>query len=440
MIELLKDYKSCKPDIQGSKDKIVETLLSYGVEIASIEAKQSPTVTLYEIVPARGVRIAKIRTLQDDIALCLGTDQIRISVNKGSLGIEVPADDPTIVGLREILETEAWQKTKAALPIAFGRTVEDKPCIIDLAKMPHLLMAGATGQGKSVGINTMIMSLIMKKKPSEVKFIMIDPKQVEMTMFAGLENHYLAKLPSQPAIITDVSDAVFALKAVVKEMENRYQTLKRAGARNIGEYSGYMPYIVVFVDEFADLMLNAGGQVEYPITRIAQLARAVGIHLVIATQRPSVNIITGLIKANFPARVAYRVISAIDSRIILDRTGAERLIGRGDMIISTGKDIVRAQCSFVDTPEISKIVDSIRNTEGEGALILKEKKSLACSVLAEDDPLLRDVQDFLYDFRYYSQDHIMRYFQIDSERMQIIEGQLAIQGTIIKKRFDYVFR
>jgi DNA segregation ATPase FtsK/SpoIIIE, S-DNA-T family len=360
-----------------NKDRIIETLKNYSIEISKISATIGPTVTLYEINPAPGVRISKIKNLEDDIALSLSALGIRIIApipGKGTIGIEVPNQKPEIVSMRSIIASEKFQKTDFELPIALGKTISNEIFIADLAKMPHLLMAGATGQGKSVGLNAILVSLLFKKHPSQIKFVLVDPKKVELTLFNIIEKHFLAKLPdSSEAIITDTKKVIYTLNSLCIEMDNRYELLKDAQVRNLKEYNvkfisrrlnpkeghRYLPYIVLVVDEFADLIMTAGKEVEMPIARLAQLARAIGIHLVIATQRPSVNIITGTIKANFPARIAFRVSSKIDSRTILDGSGADQLIGRGDMLLSTGNDLIRIQCAFVDTPEVERIAEFI---------------------------------------------------------------------------------
>ena len=394
----LKDYKFPTPDMLdhhedknqevtraeliSNKDRIVETLKNYSIEIVKIVASPGPTVTLYEIIPAPGIRISKIKNLEDDIALSLSALGIRIIApipGKGTIGIEVPNAKPQVVSMLTMINSDQFQNNKYELPIAIGKTVSNEPFVTDLTKMPHLLMAGATGQGKSVGLNAIIASLLYKKHPAELKFIMVDPKKVELSLYNTIERHYLAKLPdSEEAIITDVKKVVRTLNSLCIEMDTRYDLLKQAQVRNIKEYNPkfisrqlnpehghhYMPYIVVIVDEFADLIMTAGREVEQPIARLAQLARAVGIHLIIATQRPTVNIITGTIKANFPARVAFRVTSKIDSRTILDTGGADQLIGRGDMLLSSGSEIVRLQCALIDTPEIQRIVDYIGSQRG----------------------------------------------------------------------------
>jgi S-DNA-T family DNA segregation ATPase FtsK/SpoIIIE len=386
-LDLMADYNESPSAVQNdelisNKNKIIETLRNYSIEIIQIKATIGPTVTLYEIVPAPGVRISKIKNLEDDIALSLSALGIRIIApipGKGTIGIEVPNQNPQIVSMKTMLSSEKFQNSKMELPIALGKTIANEPYIADLAKMPHLLMAGATGQGKSVGLNAIIASLLYKKHPAEIKFVMVDPKKVELSLFNKIERHFLAKLPdSEEAIITDTRKVVRTLNSLTIEMDQRYDLLKDAQVKNIKEYNTkfiarklnpndghrFLPYIILVVDEFADLMMTAGKEVETPITRLAQLARAIGIHLIIATQRPSVNIITGTIKANFPARVAFRVISKIDSRTILDTGGADQLVGRGDMLLSTGNDLIRLQCAFIDTPEIDNIVDFIGAQRG----------------------------------------------------------------------------
>ena len=386
-LDMLNDYGGKKAEIdnaelEANKNKIVETLGNYGIAIDKIKATIGPTVTLYEIVPAAGIRISKIKNLEDDIALSLAALGIRIIApipGKGTIGIEVPNSKPETVSMRSVLSSEKFQNSKYALPCAIGKTISNETYVFDLAKMPHILMAGATGQGKSVGLNAIVASLLYSKHPSELKFVMVDPKKVELTLYNRIERHYLAKLPdSEDAIITDVKKVVRTLNSLCIEMDQRYDLLKAAECRNIIEYNEkfkarrllpteghrFLPYIVLVVDEFADLIMTAGREVEAPIARIAQLARAVGIHLIIATQRPSVNIITGSIKANFPARIAFRVISQVDSKTILDQSGANQLIGRGDMLLSTGNDLVRLQCAFIDTPEVERVTDFIGSQRG----------------------------------------------------------------------------
>ena len=371
-----------KEELEANKDKIVQTLSHYDIKIAKIKATIGPAVTLYEIVPEAGIRISRIKNLEDDIALSLSALGIRIIApipGKGTIGIEVPNQNPEIVSIKSLLGSDKFKNTPFELPFVLGKTVSNETFIADLAKMPHLLMAGATGQGKSVGLNTIITSLLYKKHPSQIKFVMIDPKKVELTLFSRIERHFLAKLPdSEEAIITDTKKVIRTLNSLNIEMDTRYDLLRDAQVRNIREYNEkffnrklnptdghrFLPYIVLVIDEFADLIMTAGREIETPLTRLAQLARATGIHLIIATQRPSVNIITGTIKANFPARIAFRVISKIDSRTILDSSGADQLIGRGDMLLSTGSDLIRLQCAFVDTPEIEKLTDFIGSQRG----------------------------------------------------------------------------
>ncbi|MBP5548198.1 MAG: DNA translocase FtsK [Bacteroidales bacterium] len=387
-IDILEDWekknvKVTSEELLSNKDRIVETLRNYGIEIVEITASPGPTVTLYEIKPAAGIRISKIKSLEDDIALSLAALGIRIIApipGKGTIGIEVPNANPQVVSMRTMLTSDAFKNSKAELPIAFGKTISNDVFVTDLAKMPHLLMAGATGTGKSVGLNAVIASLLYKKHPAELKFVMVDPKKVELSLYNAIERHYLAKLPdSEEAIITDVKKVVRTLNSLCIEMDQRYDMLKAAKVRNIQEYNPkftsrqlnpdhghrFLPYIVLVIDEFADLIMTAGKEVELPICRLAQLARAVGIHLIIATQRPTTNIITGAIKANFPARIAFRVISAIDSRTILDTGGANQLIGRGDMLISlAGKDLVRCQCALIETVEIERLASFIGSQRG----------------------------------------------------------------------------
>lgn len=387
LIEYLETYDEYKGEIdreelEANKDQIIETLLNYKIEIIKIKATIGPTVTLYEIVPAPGVRISKIKNLEDDIALSLAALGIRIIApipGKGTIGIEVPNRKKQMVALRDVLTVPRFTEAKMDLPIALGKTIANEVFVADLAKMPHLLIAGATGQGKSVGINVVLMSLLYKKHPSQVKLVLIDPKKVELSPYSKIENHFLGYLPGSPEpIVTETERVVGTLNSLCIEMEQRYDLMKRAQCRNIKEYNqkfvkrrlnpekghAFMPYIVLVIDEFADLIMTAGKEIELPIGRLAQLARAVGIHLIIATQRPSVNIITGVIKANFPARIAFKVASKIDSRTILDGSGAEQLIGQGDMLLSVGGNIIRLQCAFVDTPEVEKVINHIAAQKG----------------------------------------------------------------------------
>lgn len=387
-LDLLNDYpakeaseEQMRRELTEKKVRIEQTLSNFGISIKNITATVGPTVTLYEIVPAEGVRISKIKNLEDDIALSLAALGIRIIApipGRGTIGIEVPNKSPNIVSMKDVLASDKFKNNKFELPIALGKTISNEPFVVDLSKMPHMLMAGATGQGKSVGLNAIITSLLYTKHPSELKFVLVDPKKVEFTLYSAIENHYLAKLPDvEEAIITDTKKVVRTLNSLCVEMDQRYDLLKLAKTRNIKEYNAkfcsrklspafghrYLPYIVLIIDEFGDLIMTAGREVELPIARLAQLARAIGIHLVIATQRPSVNIITGMIKANFPARIAFRVTSIVDSRTILDGSGANQLIGKGDMLISTGSDLIRLQCAFVDTPEVERVANYIEEQQ-----------------------------------------------------------------------------
>lgn len=413
-LELLNDYGSDtisvrKEELELNKNRIVETLNNYQIQIQKIKATIGPTVTLYEIIPAPGIRISKIKNLEDDIALSLAALGIRIIApipGKGTIGIEVPNQKPDIVSMKSVLASEKFRNSNYELPFGMGKTISNEVYVADLTKLPHILMAGATGQGKSVGLNTIIASLLYKKHPAELKFVFVDPKKVELTLFSKIERHYLAKLPdSEEAIITDTRNVVRTLNSLGIEMDNRYELLKDAQVRNVKEYNTkfvarklnplqghrYLPYIVLVIDEFADLILTAGKEIEIPLTRLAQLARATGIHLVIATQRPSVNIITGSIKANFPARIAFRVIAKVDSRTILDSSGADRLIGRGDMLLSTGSDLIRLQCAFIDTPEIERLTDYIGSQRAyPNAYLLPEYADEEREPITEFDPSERD--------------------------------------------------
>lgn len=395
-VDLLNEYsigkvQVTKEELQANKDKIVETLTNFKIGIASIKATIGPTVTLYEIVPEAGVKISKIKNLEDDIALNLAALGIRIIApipGKGTIGIEVPNTNKEMVSMRSVISTDKFMNSDMALPIALGKTITNEIFVTDLAKMPHLLMAGATGQGKSVGLNVLLTSLLYKKHPSQLKFVLVDPKKVELTLFNKIERHYLAKLPdNEEPIITDTKKVIYTLNSLCIEMDQRYDLLKDAACRNLKEYNKkfvdrklnpekghrFLPYIVLVIDELADLMMTAGKEVETPIARLAQLARAIGIHLVVATQRPSVNVITGIIKANFPARLSFRVTSKVDSRTILDAGGADQLIGQGDMLLSMGSDIIRIQCAFVDTPEVDEICEFIGSQRGyESAYMLPE--------------------------------------------------------------------
>ncbi len=457
-LDLLKRYdedvKVDREELEANKQKIVDTLDHYNISIVKIKATIGPTVTLYEIVPAPGIRISKIRNLEDDIALSLSAMGIRIIApipGKGTVGIEVPNKNPTIVSMRSILESEKFQHAGMELPIGLGKTIANESYVVDLAKMPHILMAGATGQGKSVGLNAIITSLLYKKHPAELKFVMVDPKKVELTLYSRIERHYLAKLPdSEEAIITDTRKVVRTLNSLGIEMDNRYELLKDAQVRNIKEYNAkfkarklnpnhghrFLPYIVLVVDEFADLMMTAGKEVESPIMRLAQLARAVGIHLIIATQRPSVNIITGTIKANFPARIAYRVISKIDSRTILDTGGADQLVGRGDMLLSTGNDLIRLQCAFIDTDEVEKVTDFIGQQRAyPDALHLpeyydEESEPVGEVDLNERDPLFEDAARLIVQTQQGSTSLLQRKLKLGYNRAGRIIDQLEAAGIV----------
>ena len=441
-----------KDELESNKNKIIETLLNYKINISKIKATIGPTVTLYEIIPAPGVRISKIKNLEDDIALSLAALGIRIIApmpGKGTVGIEVPNSNPEIVAMKSLIASDKFQNSKMELPIALGKTISNETLIADLTKMPHLLMAGATGQGKSVGLNAILISLVYKKHPSQVKFVLIDPKKVELTIYNKIERHFLAKLPDEEeAIITDTTKVVKTLNSLCVEMEARYELLKQAMVRTIKEYNHkfvqrklnpekghkYMPYIVLVIDEFADLIMTAGKEVETPVARIAQLARAVGIHLIIATQRPSVNVITGTIKANFPARIAFRVTSKIDSRTILDSGGADQLIGRGDMLFSPGNELIRLQCGFVDTPEVDKIAEFIGSQRGyPSAFLLPEYIDEANELKEIDDDLdslFEDAAEVIVNAQQGSASLLQRKLKLGYNRAGRIVDQLEATGLI----------
>lgn len=458
-LDLLKDYVDSEPTINmqeqnENKDKIINTLKSFGIEINTIKATVGPTVTLYEITPERGVRISKIKGLEDDIALSLAALGIRIIApipGKGTIGIEVPNSNPKIVSGRSILGTKIFRDCTYDLPIAFGKTITNEVFMVDLCKMPHVLVAGATGQGKSVGLNAMIASLLYKKHPAELKFVLIDPKKVEFSIYSVIEKHFLAKLADEEeAIITDVNKVVQTLNSVCVEMDSRYDLLKAAHVRNVKEYNDkfinrrlnpnkghkYMPYIVVVIDEFGDLIMTAGKDIELPIARIAQLARAVGIHMVIATQRPTTNIITGTIKANFPARVAFRVSSMMDSRTILDRPGANQLIGRGDMLFLQGADPIRVQCAFIDTPEVDEITKYIAKQQGYTQAFelpeFHEETELAPGEvdMTNLDPLFDDAAIMVVLQQQGSTSMLQRKFSIGYNRAGRIMDQLEAAGVV----------
>ncbi|MBN2481667.1 MAG: DNA translocase FtsK 4TM domain-containing protein [Bacteroidales bacterium] len=442
-------------ELISNKNKIVETLAHYKIQIDKIKATIGPTVTLYEIVPAPGVRISKIKSLEDDIALSLAALGIRIIApmpGKGTIGIEVPNQNPEIVSMRSVLSSRKFQENNYELPIAIGKTISNETYVFDLAKMPHLLLAGATGQGKSVGLNCIITSLLYKKHPSQLKFVLVDPKRVELTAYTSLEKHYLAKIPdSEEIIITDTKKVIYTLNSLTIEMDSRYQLLEKAGVRNIREYNHkfikrqlnpehghrYLPYIVVIVDEFADLIMTAGKEVETPLARLAQLARAIGIHLVIATQRPTTNIITGVIKANFPARIAFRVTSMVDSRTILDVHGANQLIGRGDMLLAPGSEMIRIQCAFIDVPEIERITKFISAQKGFlTAMYLPEyiEENASSDIgevdLSKRDALFGDAARLVVIHQQGSTSLIQRKFSIGYNRAGRIMDQLEAAGIV----------
>lgn len=459
-LDLLEEYSSnaskvTAEELEENKNTIVETLRQYKIEITKIKATIGPTVTLYEIVPAPGIKISKIKNLEDDIALSLAALGIRIIApipGAGTIGIEVPNQKPEVVSMRGVIASKKFQESKYALPVALGRTISNEPYTFDLAKMPHLLVAGATGQGKSVGLNAIITSLLYKKHPSQLKFVMVDPKKVELSIYSVIEKHFLAKLPdAEEAIITDNDKVVATLNSLCIEMDSRYDLLKLAHVRNIKEYNEkfvkrqlnpnnghrYLPYIVVVVDEFADLIMTAGKEVEQPIARIAQLARAVGIHMIIATQRPSTNIITGIIKANFPARIAFKVASMIDSRTILDSPGANQLIGRGDMLISKDSEIVRVQCAFVDTPEVDAVTKFIADQQGypEAYMLPEYVSDTENSVngemdLGAKDPLFEEAARLVVNTQQGSTSSIQRRFSIGYNRAGRIIDQLEAAGIV----------
>ena len=458
-LDLLNKYDSesitiNQEELEENKNKIVETLGNYSIGISNIKATIGPTVTLYEIVPNAGVRISKIKNLEDDIALSLSALGIRIIApipGKGTIGIEVPNKNATIVSMRSVIASQRFQKSEMELPIAFGKTISNETFVVDLAKMPHLLMAGATGQGKSVGINAVLTSLLYKKHPAEVKFVLVDPKKVELTLYNKIERHFLAKLPdSEDAIITDNTKVIHTLNSLCIEMDNRYEMLKNAMVRNIKEYNEkfkarklnpneghqFLPYIVLVIDEFADLIMTTGKEVETPIARLAQLARAIGIHLVIATQRPSVNVITGIIKANFPARIAFRVTSKIDSRTILDSSGADQLIGRGDMLFTQGNDLIRIQCAFVDTPEVEKITEFIGSQKAypDAHLLpeyVGEEGGTALDIdISERDQLFREAAEIIVIAQQGSASLLQRKLKLGYNRAGRLIDQLEAAGVV----------
>ncbi|MGE0088616.1 MAG: DNA translocase FtsK 4TM domain-containing protein [Bacteroidales bacterium] len=459
LLELLEDYKNNSSPVTNetlieNKNKIVETLSHYKIQIDKIKATIGPTVTLYEIVPAPGIRISKIKNLEDDIALSLAALGIRIIApipGRGTIGIEVPNQHPETVSMHSIIKSQKFQESKHDLTIALGKTISNEIFMLDLTKLPHLLVAGATGQGKSVGLNAIITSLLYKKHPAEIKFVLVDPKKVELTLYSKLEKHFLAKLPdAEDAIITDTQKVINTLNSLCIEMDQRYELLKAAQVRNIKEYNEkfvarrlnptkghkFLPYIVVIIDEFADLIMTAGREVEMPIARLAQLARAIGIHLIIATQRPSTNIITGVIKANFPARIAFRVSSMIDSRTILDHPGANHLIGRGDMLVSAGSEMIRVQCAFIDIPEIERITDFVCNQQGyisafELPEYVPESQETTLEVdLKKRDELFEDAARLVVQAQMGSTSLIQRKFSIGYNRAGRIVDQLEAAGIV----------
>ena len=455
---LLKQYNesiSIDPEeLEANKNRIVETLKNYKIGIAEIKATVGPTITLYEIVPEAGIRISKIKNLEDDIALSLSALGIRIIApipGKGTIGIEVPNKKSTIVSMHSAISSKKFQESQMELPIGLGKTISNETFVVDLAKMPHLLMAGATGQGKSVGLNAVLTSLLYKKHPAEVKFVLVDPKKVELTLFNKIERHYLAKLPdSEEAIITDTTKVVHTLNSLCIEMDNRYDLLKSAMVRNIKEYNQkfkkrklnpndghqFLPYIVLVIDEFADLIMTAGKEVETPIARLAQLARAIGIHLIVATQRPSVNVITGIIKANFPARIAFRVTSKIDSRTILDAGGADQLIGRGDLLYTNGNSITRIQCAFVDTPEVEKITDFIGSQKAyaEAHLLpeyVDDESGTSIDVdIADRDKLFKEAAEIIITAQQGSASLLQRKLKLGYNRAGRLIDQLEAAGIV----------
>ena len=459
-IELLKDYTSGQgitinqEELEANKNRIVETLNNYKIGIANIKATVGPTVTLYEIIPDKGVRISKIKNLEDDIALSLSALGIRIIApipGRGTIGIEVPNKNPQIVSMRSAIASQKFQQAEMELPLTLGKTISNETFVVDLAKMPHLLMAGATGQGKSVGLNAILASLLYKKHPAEVKFVLVDPKKVELTLFNKIERHFLAKLPdTEEAIITDTTKVIHTLNSLCIEMDNRYDLLKDAMVRNIKEYNvkfkarklnpndGHMflPYIVLVIDEFADLIMTAGKEVETPIARLAQLARAIGIHLIIATQRPSVNVITGIIKANFPARIAFRVTSKIDSRTILDNSGADQLIGRGDMLYTQGNDLTRIQCAFVDTPEVADITEYIGSQKAYASAHMlpeyvgEEGGTNLDNNVEERDKLFREAAEVLVIAQQGSASLLQRKLKLGYNRAGRLIDQLEAAGIV----------
>ena len=458
-LDLLRKYDSegitiDQQELEDNKNRIVDTLNNYKIGISSIKATVGPTVTLYEIIPDAGIRISKIKNLEDDIALSLSALGIRIIApipGRGTIGIEVPNKNATIVSMNSVIASKKFQNTEMELPIALGKTINNETFVVDLSKMPHLLMAGATGQGKSVGLNAVLTSLLYKKHPAEVKFVLVDPKKVELTLFNKIERHYLAKLPdTEDAIITDNTKVINTLNSLCIEMDNRYDLLKTAFCRNIKEYNSkfksrklnpneghkFLPYIILVVDEFADLIMTAGKEVETPIARLAQLARAIGIHLIIATQRPSVNVITGIIKANFPARIAFRVTSKIDSRTILDSSGADQLIGRGDMLYTQGNDLIRIQCAFVDTPEVEKLTEFIGSQKAYASAyilpeFISEESGTSLDIDINDrDKLFKEAAEVIVTAQQGSASLLQRKLKLGYNRAGRLIDQLEAAGIV----------
>ena len=457
-LDLLKDYgdgtiKIDQDELDSNKNKIVETLKNYNIGIKQIKATIGPTVTLYEIIPDAGVRISKIKSLEDDIALSLSALGIRIIApipGKGTIGIEVPNQKKSIVSMKSLISSKKFSEAEMELPIALGKTISNETFVVDLTKMPHLLMAGATGQGKSVGVNAILCSILYKKHPAEVKFVLVDPKKIELSIYSKIEKHYLAKLPdSKNAIIINNERVINTLNSLCREMDKRYELLKNAMARNIKEYNSkfvsktlnpeeghmFLPYIVLVIDEFADLIMTSGKEIETPLARLAQLSRAVGIHLIIATQRPSVNVITGLIKANFPARIAYRVTSKIDSRTILDTGGAEQLIGRGDLLYSQSNTLTRIQCGFIDSPDVEKISEFIGSQIGypnayELPEFIKEEKSNSESISGERDPMFNEAARVIVSHQQGSASLLQRKLKLGYNRAGRIIDQMEEAGIV----------
>lgn len=459
-LDLLRDHSAGggitinQEELEAYKNKIIDTLRNYKIEIAQIKATIGPTVTLYEIVPEAGIRISKIKNLEDDIALSLAALGIRIIApmpGKGTIGIEVPNQNPTVVSMRSVIASQRFQKAEMELPMALGKTISNETYVVDLVKMPHMLLAGATGQGKSVGLNAILTSLLYKKHPAEIKFVLVDPKKVELSLYSKIERHFLAKLPdAEEAIITDNTKVIHTLNSLTIEMDARYELLKDAQVKDIREYNQkfknrklnpndghrFLPYIVLVIDEFADLIMTAGKEVEMPIARLAQMARAIGIHMIIATQRPSVNVITGIIKANFPARIAFRVTSKIDSRTILDGPGADQLIGRGDMLFNQGSSIIRLQCAFVDTPEIDKITEFIGSQRAypEAYLLpeyVGEESGTGIDMdISERDPLFRDAAEVVVSAQQGSASLLQRKLKLGYNRAGRLIDQLEAAGIV----------